>query len=150
MCIRDSTKEKPRETLVRLSGRRLLGEEAADHSTVGRDAGSSCDHDVVHVWVFLGHEHNLSARARHHDRVAGLEVAEVVGADAFLGRVLCFLLGTPGGSVIIIIRGERANLKGLVLGCIEAKFCKKICVGIRISLKRRLRKKGTIEKRKYG
>ena len=31
----------------------------------------------------------------------------------------------PGGSV----RGERANLKGLVLGCIEAKFCKKICVG---------------------
>ena len=26
----------------------------------------------------------------------------------------------PGGSV----RGERANLKGLVLGCIEAKFCK--------------------------
>ena len=32
---------------------------------------------------------------------------------------------SPGGSV----RGERANLKGLVLGCIEAKFCKKICVG---------------------
>ena len=31
----------------------------------------------------------------------------------------------PGGSV----RGERANLKGLVLGCIEAKFCRKICVG---------------------
>ena len=30
----------------------------------------------------------------------------------------------PVGSV----RGERANLKGLVLGCIEAKFCKKICV----------------------
>ena len=28
--------------------------------------------------------------------------------------------GPPGGSV----RGERANLKGLVLGCIEAKFCK--------------------------
>ena len=23
---------------------------------------------------------------------------------------------------------ERANLTGLVLGCIEAKFCKKICV----------------------
>ena len=26
----------------------------------------------------------------------------------------------PGGSV----RGERANLKGLVLGCIEVKICK--------------------------
>ena len=31
----------------------------------------------------------------------------------------------PGGPV----RGERANLKGLVNGCIEAKFCKQICVG---------------------
>ena len=30
------------------------------------------------------------------------------------------ILPVPGGSV----RGERANLKGLVLGCIEAKFCK--------------------------
>ena len=30
-----------------------------------------------------------------------------------------------GGSV----RGERANLKGLVNGCIEANFCNKICVG---------------------
>ena len=27
----------------------------------------------------------------------------------------------PGGSV----RGERANLKGLVLGCVEAKFARK-------------------------
>ena len=34
-------------------------------------------------------------------------------------------LAEPGGSV----RGERANLTGLVLSCIEAKFCKKICVG---------------------
>ena len=31
----------------------------------------------------------------------------------------------PGGSV----RGERANFTRLVLGCIEAKFCKKILVG---------------------
>ena len=29
----------------------------------------------------------------------------------------------PGGSV----HGERANFTGLVLGCIKAKFCKKIC-----------------------
>ena len=35
----------------------------------------------------------------------------------------CFLL-EPGRYV----RGERANLKGLVNGCIEAKFCDKICV----------------------
>ena len=25
-------------------------------------------------------------------------------------------------------RGERANFRGLVLGCIEGKLCKKICV----------------------
>ena len=31
----------------------------------------------------------------------------------------------PGGSV----RGERANLTRLLIGCIEAKFCKKMCVG---------------------
>ena len=31
----------------------------------------------------------------------------------------------PGGSV----RGERANFTRLVNGCIEAKFCNKICVG---------------------
>ena len=36
----------------------------------------------------------------------------------------------PAGSV----RGERVNLTRLVLGCIEAKHCKKICVG---KLKRR-------------
>ena len=35
-----------------------------------------------------------------------------------------------------------ANFRGLVLGCIEAKFRKKICVGIRICLKRRLGKRG--------
>ena len=35
----------------------------------------------------------------------------------------------PGGSV----RGERANLTGLVLSCIdEAKFCTNICVGISV------------------
>ena len=52
-----------------------------------------------------------------------------------LGEVLA-KPNKPGGSVIIIIiimirtvRGERANLKGLVNGCIEAKFCNKICVG---------------------
>ena len=35
-------------------------------------------------------------------------------------------LGVPGGSV----RGERANLTRLFIGCIEAKLCKKICIGI--------------------
>ena len=38
-------------------------------------------------------------------------------------RASCF--ERPGGSV----RGERANITELVLGCIEAKFCKEILVG---------------------
>ena len=33
-------------------------------------------------------------------------------------------LAVPGGSV----RGERANFTGPVIGCVEAKFCKKISV----------------------
>ena len=48
------------------------------------------------------------------------------------------ILQIPGGSV----RGERANLKGLVLGCIEAKVCKKICVGISYLLQKKIEKKG--------
>ena len=55
-------------------------------------------------------------------------------------RASCF--ERPGGSV----RGERANITGLVLNCIEAKFCKEILVGIRIYLKRRLRKRGRLKK----
>ena len=38
------------------------------------------------------------------------------------------MLSRPGRSV----REERANFTRLVLGCIEAKFCNKICVGIAI------------------
>ena len=42
-----------------------------------------------------------------------------------------------------------SNFRGLVLGCIEAKFCKKILVGIAIWFEKKIEKKGTIEKRKY-
>ena len=38
---------------------------------------------------------------------------------------LTLVLHQPGGSV----RGERANFTSLVLLCIKAKFCNKICVG---------------------
>ena len=58
-------------------------------------------------------------------------LARLVGAFAWrlgaIGRrhsasIRC--IGAPGGSV----RGEQAKQTGLVLSCIEAKFCKKICV----------------------
>ena len=44
------------------------------------------------------------------------------GVDQLLDHVVAdeiLLQVQPGGSV----RGERANFTGLVLGCIEAKFC---------------------------
>ena len=60
-----------------------------------------------------------------------------------VGNVLLVLLGVVGNFLVVSspryehhgvlgahvvprgsVRGERANLKGLVLGCIEAKFCK--------------------------
>ena len=51
----------------------------------------------------------------------GLRHVAHVDADArLLGEVRAELRQEPGGSV----RGERANLKGLVLGCIEVKLCK--------------------------
>ena len=36
-----------------------------------------------------------------------------------------------------------ANLTGLVLGCIEANFCKKILVGIAICFEKKIEKRGT-------
>ena len=44
----------------------------------------------------------------------------------------------PGGSV----RGERANFTRLVLGCIEAKFCGEILVGISCLFEKKIEKKG--------
>ena len=49
-------------------------------------------------------------------RCGELVLAHVVAPEREVAR----LSPKPGGSV----RGERANLKGLVLGCIEAKICK--------------------------
>ena len=45
---------------------------------------------------------------------------------------------TPGGSV----RRGQASLTGLVLSCIEAKICKKICVGISYLFEKKIEKKG--------
>ena len=41
---------------------------------------------------------------------------------------------------------SNVEVSGLVFSCIETKLCKKILVGIRIYLKRRLRKRGRLKK----
>ena len=42
--------------------------------------------------------------------------------------------GRPANGAPVL---DRANFTGFVLGCIEAKFCKKICVGIALESSRR-------------
>ena len=42
--------------------------------------------------------------------------------------VVIFSLADSRSATTTSTRLDRANLTGLVLGCIEAKFCKKICV----------------------
>eukprot|EP00968_Pinguiococcus_pyrenoidosus_P017003 scaffold1659_cov255-Pinguiococcus_pyrenoidosus.AAC.2 len=106
------TEEEPGLALVRLAGRRLLDEEAAEEATVGRDAGSGGDHDEVGGRVLLGHEHDLSGRAGHGHLGARGGVAEVVGADALLGRVLGAHLRVP---VHGAAHAERAGVAGHVV-----------------------------------
>ena len=61
-------------------------------------------------------------------RSARRDVEECVPLDdlrrASAGAQVSAPLARPGGSVIIIIHGERANFTRLVLGCIDAKFWK--------------------------
>mmetsp|Transcript_13722 Transcript_13722/g.41783 ORF Transcript_13722/g.41783 Transcript_13722/m.41783 type:complete len:206 (-) Transcript_13722:208-825(-) len=90
-------KEKPRETFVDLTIRRLLDEEAANEGAVGCDARAGGDHDEVDVRVLLRDEHNLARWAGQLHLVTRLRVAEVVGADALLGRVLGLELRAPVG-----------------------------------------------------
>ena len=69
-----------------------------------------------------------SLRPRLRQEVIYPRRCVVVGKKTSLSEQFWLLLQVmlaPGGSV----RGERANLKGLVNGCIEAKICNKICVG---------------------
>merc|ERR1719324_1288142 len=75
----------------------VLAEHAAPEAAVGRDAGARGHHNVYVVGVALVQEERLADGARHHDLVPGLGVAEEVGADALLGRVVRLQLGAPVG-----------------------------------------------------
>ena len=50
---------------------------------------------VPSAGVLLGHQHGLAGGARELDVLAGLRVAEVVGADALLRRVVGLELRAP-------------------------------------------------------
>ena len=70
-----------------------------------------------------GHHHGLDRRGSRAEPQDDEEHCEDLG-DRARGQVVPEA-DRPGGSV----RGERAIFTRLVLGCIEAKFCKQICVG---------------------
>ena len=56
-------------------------------------------------------------------------------------------LAARGASMAAAVLGG-ANLTGLVFGCIEAKFCKKICVGLSYLFEEKIEKKGHGERLK--
>ena len=55
--------------------------------------------------------------------------AEEMGAQQEAKVDPCAKVAESGKRQAVIGECGRANLTGLVLGCIKAKFCKKICVG---------------------
>ena len=67
------------------------------------------------------HRYDVVATGRNPSAI--VDITRDSEGLALLFRRISFedKITAPGGSV----RGERANFRGLVLGCIEAKFCKK-------------------------
>ena len=55
---------------------------------------------------------------------AAAKAAEKIEGFRRAGRVRAVKVALPSPHLLL----GRSNLTGLVLGCIEAKFCKKICV----------------------
>mmetsp|Transcript_4934 Transcript_4934/g.19772 ORF Transcript_4934/g.19772 Transcript_4934/m.19772 type:complete len:378 (-) Transcript_4934:26-1159(-) len=98
--------EEPREALE-LPRLDVLDEEAAVVRAHGRDAGAGGDHDHGSSGV-LGEEHHLAGGAGHHHLLAGLSVAQKVGADALLLGILGVLLGVPVGGAAHAERGGLA------------------------------------------
>merc|ERR1719384_359807 len=89
--------EEPGLALVGVGGGRVLEEQAADEAAEGSNARAGRNHDVVGRGVLLGEEHDLPGGTRHHNFITGRRVAEEVGADALLGRVVGLELGAPVG-----------------------------------------------------
>merc|ERR1719163_1122053 len=129
------TEEEPGETLEVLASGGGLAEEAAEEGAEGGDTGAGGNHDVGHVGVILGHEHNLARRASELDLVTGLGIAQVVGADTLLGGGVGLELRAPvggaahaqGGGLAILeitVAGGRDRVKadaiGLVLLAVDA------------------------------
>lgn len=90
-----NTKEQPGSALVSLGGRGVLHEESSQERSVRSNTSSGGDHDKVGLRVLLRHKHDLARRTSDHDLVTRLGVAEVVGADTLLGRVLSLELRAP-------------------------------------------------------
>ena len=87
-----------------------------------------------HVSGLLG-QHDASRGVTKHFADARVCKSETVAANK--SGESPTLQVAPGRSV----RGERANFARLVLGCIEAKFCKKICVGISYLFEKKIEKR---------
>ena len=81
--------------------------------------------------IFLGSCQFAQNGAPHVQHALERTLALVRGPSCIAGCPKCTAgCNSPQIPIQSSADGEdRANLTGLVLGCIEAKFCKKICVG---------------------
>lgn len=91
-----NTHEKPSQTGELVVGH-VLEEHAAPESAERRNASTSGNHDDHSVGV-LGEEENLAGGSSHGDLLSWLSIAQKVGADALLGRVLGIELRAPVSS----------------------------------------------------
>mmetsp|Transcript_13273 Transcript_13273/g.30373 ORF Transcript_13273/g.30373 Transcript_13273/m.30373 type:complete len:342 (+) Transcript_13273:116-1141(+) len=89
-----NTHEEPRES-TETEVRHVFEEHASQVRAEWRNAGSRRAHDVHAVRVLLGQEQDLARRSRERHLRARLAVAEEVGADALLRRVLLVHLRAP-------------------------------------------------------
>ena len=92
-----NTQKQPGLTLVGLGGGGVFSKETTDETTVGGDSGTSGNHYVVSVGLFFGHEHDLSGGSSHLDFGTRLRVAQKVGADSLLGRIVSLEVIIPVG-----------------------------------------------------
>mmetsp|Transcript_9288 Transcript_9288/g.14662 ORF Transcript_9288/g.14662 Transcript_9288/m.14662 type:complete len:383 (-) Transcript_9288:62-1210(-) len=127
------TEEEPGETLELVGSLSILDKETAKESTVRGNTSTSGKHDDGGLRGSLGHEHNLSGRSSKSELGTGLGIAEVVGADSLLGRVLTSKLRVPvSGTTNAEGHGLAIELITITGGCdgVEADTVGLVALGV--------------------
>mmetsp|Transcript_65147 Transcript_65147/g.174687 ORF Transcript_65147/g.174687 Transcript_65147/m.174687 type:complete len:250 (-) Transcript_65147:409-1158(-) len=89
--------EEPGLALVSFSCWSFFRKKTTDEATVGGNTSTGGYHDVVRVRFFFGQKHDFPGGSGHVDFVTGFGVAQKVGADSLLGRIVGLEVGAPVG-----------------------------------------------------